>query len=439
MQKRILIIDDQPHWLKSYQTWIPPTLAELHVASTPGEASDRLRRFYYNLVVLDLSMDVNNANDRSNREIQQYLSTRPEGTRYVIVSATMTFDELCEAAFVANVSYVVSKQKLDPQLLNQVLDRVLAESSHDQRSFITATRQQWVGDGTNEYQIIFHLQRGAQLLYQILDKIASRFGPVFPHPEFPTLFVTEAGVYGLFWSRARGTAISIVLSRKDTPLEAALAGLRTFGEGGRRRLLNDGKSNVGRIIVHLFEELDIGIEAFSTPFKSFGSVKTDATGEKLPATTAVNDDQRIDFDVYLAYSAPDRPQVETLAQRLKSRGLKVWLDREQIPPGRWFHDIIQAAIPTVRSAAILIGSQGLGKWQALEVRAFVSRCIEEGIPVIPVLLPGVDELPTQFLFLKELHYIRFADQIDDPEAMAALEWGITGVRPALTSKLLDER
>jgi hypothetical protein len=110
-----------------------------------------------------------------------------------------------------------------------------------------------------------------------------------------------------------------------------------------------------------------------------------------------------DFDVFMAHNSHDKAQVEAIGKKLKERGLKPWLDKEQIPPGRWFQDVIQAAIPNTKSAAIFIGLKGLGRWQSLELRSFISKCVENGIPVISVLLPGVDRFPDSLPFLKELH------------------------------------
>ena len=101
---------------------------------------------------------------------------------------------------------------------------------------------------------------------------------------------------------------------------------------------------------------------------------------------------------------------------------------EQIPPGRWFQDVIQQAIPQVKSAAIFIGPHGLGRWEVVELRSFVSQCVEQGLPLIPVLLPGVDEVPPEPVFLRQLSLVRFA-ALDDPRSLAALVWGITGWRP----------
>ena len=113
------------------------------------------------------------------------------------------------------------------------------------------------------------------------------------------------------------------------------------------------------------------------------------------------------------------------------RGLNPWLDVEQIPPGRWFQDVIQEAIPNVKSAAIIIGPNNLGRWQALELRTFIGQCVDKSIPVIPVLLPGVETVPDNLLFLRELSWVKFERSINEEEALDGLEWGITGTNPSI--------
>lgn len=149
---------------------------------------------------------------------------------------------------------------------------------------------------------------------------------------------------------------------------------------------------------------------------------------KLKDETIDSLDKQPQFDVFLAHNSGDKPHVEAIAEKLKQQDLKPWIDKEQIPPGRWFQDVIQQAISDVKSAAIFLGPSGLGKWQIVELRAFISRCVEANIPVIPVLLPGVDEIPEDLLFLKELNWVSFKS-IDDFEALDNLVWGITGEQP----------
>jgi hypothetical protein len=44
------------------------------------------------------------------------------------------------------------------------------------------------------------------------------------------------------------------------------------------------------------------------------------------------------FDVFLSHNSKDKPTVRQLARALQARGLKVWLDEEQLVPGRPWHN-----------------------------------------------------------------------------------------------------
>ncbi|HUW61603.1 MAG TPA: hypothetical protein VMZ06_11395 [Candidatus Bathyarchaeia archaeon] len=63
-----------------------------------------------------------------------------------------------------------------------------------------------------------------------------------------------------------------------------------------------------------------------------------------------------------------------------------------------------------------------------ELRAFISQCVDRDIPVIPVLLPGVEDIPKPLIFLRELNAVKF-NALDDEDALRRLVWGIKGKRP----------
>jgi hypothetical protein len=132
------------------------------------------------------------------------------------------------------------------------------------------------------------------------------------------------------------------------------------------------------------------------------------------------------FDVFLAHNSQDKAAVLRLSQELRRQGIHPWVDVEQIPPGHWFQDVIQSAVRTVRTAAVIIGGSGVGRWQALELRVFMSRCVEQGIPLIPVLLPGVATIPDGLEFLRELNHVKFGKDVTEEEGLSRLVWGITG-------------
>ncbi len=136
--------------------------------------------------------------------------------------------------------------------------------------------------------------------------------------------------------------------------------------------------------------------------------------------------ERDEHDVFLAYNATDKQAVLSIAKQLRQRNIGAWIEVEQIPTGRSFQDVIQAAILNVKSAAVFLGPRGVRKWQAVELRSLVGQCVERGIPVIPVLLPGVDALPDEFLFLREFRWVKFQERLDEKDALDQLEWGIRG-------------
>ena len=103
------------------------------------------------------------------------------------------------------------------------------------------------------------------------------------------------------------------------------------------------------------------------------------------------------------------------------------LDVEQIAPGRAFQDELETTITRVKAAAIFCGHHGFGRWQVFELRALVTQCVERDIPVIPVLLSGVESIPAELVFLRQLHAVRLAGP-HDAQALAQLQWGITGER-----------
>lgn len=175
-------------------------------------------------------------------------------------------------------------------------------------------------------------------------------------------------------------------------------------------------SGIKELVVKIDKKL---IELYDFYIQSFGE-KHDL-GEENEYENDIED-----FDIFLAHNNTDKKEVIKLAEQLRTRGLKPWLDIEQIPPGRWFQEVIEGAIHRVKSAAIIIGPGGLGKWQILELNAFISRCLDGDIPVIPVLLPGVATLPSNLLFLKELTWVKFSENIEEKEGLDRLIWGITG-------------
>lgn len=163
-----------------------------------------------------------------------------------------------------------------------------------------------------------------------------------------------------------------------------------------------------------------------SPFLDLVEAHARSVLEELEPAT-LNDD-RDEYDVFLAHNSADKEQIRAIQRELQRHQVAAWLDEQQIAPGQWYQDVIQKSVKKVKSTAVFFGTKGLGRWQSLELKAFITRCVDEGFPLIPVLLPGVTELPPDLVFLKELHWVQFKS-LDDAAAIEGLRWGITGRKP----------
>ena len=137
------------------------------------------------------------------------------------------------------------------------------------------------------------------------------------------------------------------------------------------------------------------------------------------------------FDVFVAYHSSDRKTILDVCRILRSQGVLPWVDIEQLRPGAWVQHEIRSAIYTTRSAIVCVGMHGLGPWQTLEVQAMIERCVAGEVRLIPVLLPGLDALPDELLFLRPLNFVRFERSVFEAEPVRLLIWGITGERSSL--------
>jgi len=134
------------------------------------------------------------------------------------------------------------------------------------------------------------------------------------------------------------------------------------------------------------------------------------------------------FDVFISYNGQEREAVLRVAEALRDRGLRVWLDVWELVPGRPWQEAVEEIIRTTRSAAIVVGPSGLGPWEIPEMRACLEQCVRRRLPVIPVLLPGSPQRPELPLFLSGFTWVDLRAGLD-PNGLDRLEWGITGIKP----------
>jgi hypothetical protein len=139
------------------------------------------------------------------------------------------------------------------------------------------------------------------------------------------------------------------------------------------------------------------------------------------------------YDVFLCYNSNDKAAVIELAEALKRRGIRVWVDAWEIAPGRRWQDELETIVGNCKSAAICVAANGIGPWEDAELKSLLSRFTnmkKEGkhLPVIPTLLPGAPESITLPTFLREFHWADLRAGFTE-DNLDTLEWGVTGKRP----------
>ena len=152
----------------------------------------------------------------------------------------------------------------------------------------------------------------------------------------------------------------------------------------------------------------------------------DVGRKKAAASTVLRGKEEVaEFDVFLCHNAEDKPAVRGLAQQLRERGLRPWLDELELRPGLPWQEVLEEQIQRIPAAAVIVGSH-VGPWQDQELAAFMRQFVRRRCPVIPVLLLGVErpELPP---FLDGMTWVDLA--ASDPDPLDQLEWGITGRHP----------
>ncbi len=71
-------------------------------------------------------------------------------------------------------------------------------------------------------------------------------------------------------------------------------------------------------------------------------------------------------DVFFSYNWRDHAAVEVIASTLLEQGLKVFLDRWYLVPGRPWLQAFEEALNTCQAVSVFLGPHGMGRWQQRE-------------------------------------------------------------------------
>jgi len=154
-------------------------------------------------------------------------------------------------------------------------------------------------------------------------------------------------------------------------------------------------------------------------------------GREIAAATAVlrgktavlrGKEDVVEYDVFLSYHWPDRDAVRSIAQQLRNRGLRPWMDERQLRPGIAWQPELEEIIARVPAAAVVIGARR-GPWQTMEIHAFNQQYATRGCVIVPVMLPDANTADLS-IFLQGLTWVNLA--VPEPDPIDQLVWGVTG-------------
>jgi len=129
------------------------------------------------------------------------------------------------------------------------------------------------------------------------------------------------------------------------------------------------------------------------------------------------------FDAFITYAPGDVVWAKELKFALEGKGLKIWIDSEQVRPGEMRRQAWNRATEDSSSVAILISQSGLeSEWAQDEYLRLIDRQNVVPFQLIPVLLRN----PKAAGFLGNRAVVEFPDGSLSEERIAHLFFGITG-------------
>ncbi|MFY9821804.1 MAG: TIR domain-containing protein [Thermoanaerobaculia bacterium] len=131
------------------------------------------------------------------------------------------------------------------------------------------------------------------------------------------------------------------------------------------------------------------------------------------------------WDIYLCYNDHDKEAVGQIEEALRHQGVRPYGLGEPQRPGRLRYSEAESAVRCCRMTAIFFGANGLSPWKDLNIRLLLTRAALEGMPLIPVLLPGAPREFSLPRFLTELTWIDFRHGLTE-EALDSLARHIPG-------------
>jgi len=130
-----------------------------------------------------------------------------------------------------------------------------------------------------------------------------------------------------------------------------------------------------------------------------------------PPESLVTQNNGASTQTFICYNSIDVSYVRHIEKELKRHNLNVWYD-EHMDAGDSILEELGQRITRSGIILVLLGANGLGKWQTYEYEAAVKQAIDRGGRIIPCLLPKYNDKDEKPLFLERYKHVDF--RVFDP-------------------------
>ena len=130
----------------------------------------------------------------------------------------------------------------------------------------------------------------------------------------------------------------------------------------------------------------------------------------------------LDFDVWLAHNRKDTVTVHLFAEAMQAYGIDVWLDDWEKCGSPHPSD---ETLREMQAICALVGRDGDGPWHDEFLNKCLARCVNQGLQVIPILLPSAGAPPELPAFLRSFSWVDFRKGVTD-DGLYRLAWRIGG-------------
>ena len=136
------------------------------------------------------------------------------------------------------------------------------------------------------------------------------------------------------------------------------------------------------------------------------------------------------YDTFICHNSLDKTLIEAIDGQLRARGIRCWLDRYELQPGKNWQKFINSEWPRIASIILCFGKNGISPGQQYELDHLVPAS-KKNQHIVPIILPDVPRSTDAHNLIPDKLKDRIWIDFRDPKINTtdALIWGINGENP----------